>query len=156
MRQIGFGQPMSPLLSLFLILFFSAAQDSLYLGKIQKIHGFSKLDLETFKGQKSIWYFFQPECSSCKKQSQHLSCLPKDTPILAVGVLGSLTAVQKEFKKHVQRAVPVWGGEDWQKKLKIQKTPTILIVDKDGAPVFRQESFLNCEDLLKQWKKITY
>jgi thiol-disulfide isomerase/thioredoxin len=142
-------------LSFFLILTSSATQTTLYSGKMQKIQDFTDLDLGTFVGRRSVWYFFQPNCASCKKQSQNLSCLPKETLILAVGVLGSFERLKKEFKKHSPRAMPLWGGEDWQKKLKIEQTPTLLILDSTGTPVFRQESFVTCKELLKQWQKAT-
>jgi hypothetical protein len=72
---------------------------------------------------------------------------------VAIGVLGSYARLKKEFKKHSPRALPLWGGEAWQKKLKIQQTPTLLIVNSKGVPVFRQESFMSCEELLNQWQK---
>lgn len=154
MCGIGFRQPMGHLLSFLLIFSASADQESFYSGKMQKIQDFTEINLNTFVGQSSLWYFFQPDCASCKKQSQNLSCLPQEALVVAVGVLGSYARLKKEFKKHTPRALALWGGEDWQTKLKIVQTPTLLILNSKGTPVFRKESFVTCEELLKQWQKI--
>lgn len=132
----------------FFLLFLTHAQEgSLYVDKVSKIQEFSDFDLQSLRGQNSLWYFFQPGCESCRRQSQEFSCLPPDLKILAVGVLGSAQAIAQEYRRHLPGAIGLYGGAVWQKKLQINKTPTLLWVDKNGTLVWRKEHMLNCSVL---------
>ncbi|MBY0386436.1 hypothetical protein K2X05_14870 [bacterium] len=138
---------MAFLIPLFFILFSLATEESLYLGKVQKIQDFGDFDLKDLQGQKTLWYFYQPNCKSCKAQSQDFLCLPKDLKIFAIGVMGSYEATKKEFRKHSQRAIPLYGGNEWQKKLRIEQTPTLIAIDAQGHMIQRWQSKTSCENL---------
>jgi hypothetical protein len=139
------------LLCIFFYSFFLWAQaDSFYLKKIEQIQDFGVFDLQSLKGQKTLWYFFQPGCESCREQSQEFACLPNNLQILAVGVLGTRAMIKKEFRHHNPRARALYGGEDWQKKLKIQKTPTLLLVNAEGTILWKKEQKTKCFQLLKE------
>jgi thiol-disulfide isomerase/thioredoxin len=127
-----------------------AQPDSLYSAKVEQIQDFGVFDLQSLKGQKSLWYFFQPGCESCRAQSQEFACLPKDLRILAVGVLGAKATLKKEFGRHKPRALALYGGQYWQEKLKIQKTPTLLWVNSDGTILWKSEQKTKCPQLLKE------
>jgi thioredoxin-related protein len=140
------------LIYFFLVFSSEATDSSLYQGKVQKIQDFGSLDLSLLKGAPSLWYFYQPNCESCQRQSRDFSCLPTELKILAVAVLGSYEANKKEFRKHFNRAEPVYGGKEWEKKFKVQQTPTLLLIDKDGSVLYRHNSFLDCAKILKLLK----
>jgi thiol-disulfide isomerase/thioredoxin len=143
---------------LSIILFFLgalvSAEESVYEGKLQKIQDFNSVDLASLHGKPALFYAFQPNCESCQRQSRDLDCLSQDLQIFAIGVFGSLDSLKKEFRRHYPRAIPLYGGNDWQKKWKIKKTPTLLVVDSRGQVVFRAEQRIECVDLVKTMKSL--
>lgn len=137
---------------LCIVLFFlgaqASAEESVYQGNLQKIQDFNTLDLASLRGKPTLFYVFQPGCESCQRQSHDLACLPLDLQIYAIGILGSYDSIKKEFRRHQPRAIPLYGGETWQKKWKIEKTPTLLGVDSRGKVIFRIEQKTNCREIL--------
>jgi hypothetical protein len=140
----------SLLVTLFYFVSVGADEGSLYMEKVSQLQGFAEFDLQSLKGQNSLWYFFQPDCESCRRQSKEFTCLPKNLQIFAVGVLGNKQALLKEFRNHAPRALALYGGPLWQKKLNVNQTPTLLWLNSQGIVVRRIEHKVDCVALASE------
>ena len=92
-----------------------------------------KAELKTATGKKTIVYFFAPWCTVCKASMDALNFFDGSSRVqaVAVGLDYDNVADLKPFQSG-QRATVYAGSRDLQHKFKIDRYPTVYILDGNG------------------------
>lgn len=136
---------------IFFIFSFAFATDkvSSHSLRFENLKDFGHFETSSLAPKPSLWYFFQPECPSCARQSQALSCLAPETPILALGVFSSKQKLLKTARRHKLKGLWLWAKAY---ESHIQQTPTLWIVGSKGEILQTYSHFVPCEVLAQKLK----
>lgn len=93
-----------------------------------------KVILQTADGKKTIVYFFAPWCGVCKISMDALNMFAgKDNlQAVAVGLDYDSVAELKPFQEK-QRNIVYAGSPELQRRFKVDRYPTVIILDGDGS-----------------------
>lgn len=131
----------------------SSGEENMYGWTLESLRDFSQVETASLKGRPSLWVAFQPNCSSCKRQLEQLSCLPSEIQRVALGVKGSREQLQKVLKGVKSDQMRLRASEDLTETLKMTGTPTLLVVGPQGQIKKRILGAVACEQLLLQFKQ---
>lgn len=67
--------------------------------KIRVLQQSEGISLNTFLKEKSVWFFFKPNCPICHAQVKEFSCLKDLKSVFPVGFLGTEKELWKESRK---------------------------------------------------------
>jgi len=93
-----------------------------------------KLVLDTAKNKKTIIYFFAPWCAVCKVSMDALNMFAEKENLqaLAVGLDYQTVDELKPFQEKL-RAPIFAGSEDLQRRFRVDRYPTVYILNRDGS-----------------------
>lgn len=122
---------------------------NLYNIKLENLSDFSEFYTKSFNGKTSIWVLFQPDCGSCKAQLKELSCVSSDIEKIALGIGGSRERLVKELRFVTKGQKRLRASKELENYLKVEGTPTILLVGAQGEIQKRLMGLSTCEQLKK-------
>jgi thioredoxin-related protein len=110
----------------------TAQSKSLYSYSLERLDSFSKFNLSSINGKKSVWILFQPECKSCESQFNDLTCLDIATQKVALGFWGHREKLLKTIRFTKFDGLRLISSKEIESALSLKLTPTLLIVDSKG------------------------
>ncbi len=116
---------------------------------LQPIGNHSGRSLESFD-EKTLFVFFQANCSACQMQIKDLKCLEKNYSINLLGSISKLGELKKEYQKYKVSYPAYFADPIAMAKLPIEiaATPQIIIWSKPKPKLFM--GYKACE----KYKKI--
>jgi len=140
-------------------LLLALAAGSLFAANRQDQHG-KDFSLDDLKGQVTVIDFAASWCKPCWQALPYLQELTESQPELRILVLSedNRVAGRDKLVKKLGLTMPVLWDEDhaWADVFKPKGMPTTLILDENGAVLYRHEGFSTekWQDFLAQLKAI--